>query len=59
MSHVFLLFVLGLDHRPELLSLVGRREKVEYCETVTKYDRRFKVTLLIRNHILTLFNILK
>lgn len=34
---------IGLEFRPDLLSLLGRREKVEFCETVIKYDRRFKV----------------
>ncbi|CAL8101968.1 unnamed protein product [Orchesella dallaii] len=33
---------IGLEFRPDLLSLLGRREKVEFCETVVKYDRRFK-----------------
>lgn len=33
---------IGLENRPELRVLVGKREKVEFCETVNKYDRRFK-----------------
>ncbi|ODM95674.1 Unconventional myosin-If [Orchesella cincta] len=33
---------IGLEFRPDLLSLLGRREKVEFCETIVKYDRRFK-----------------
>lgn len=37
----------GLEFRPDLLSLLGRREKVEFCETVVKYDRRFKVSYII------------
>ncbi len=33
----------GLDQHPALRALIGKREKVEFAETVTKYDRRFKV----------------
>ncbi|XP_021935115.1 unconventional myosin-Ie-like [Zootermopsis nevadensis] len=33
---------IGLDSRPILQSLVGRREKVAFAEVVKKYDRRFK-----------------
>ncbi|KAL1420915.1 hypothetical protein MTO96_004288 [Rhipicephalus appendiculatus] len=33
---------IGLDHHPELRVLVGKRERVEFAETVLKYDRRFK-----------------
>lgn len=33
---------IGLDHHPELKVLVGKRERVEFAETVLKYDRRFK-----------------
>ena len=38
---------IGLDSRPTLQSLVGRREKVEFAEVVKKYDRRFKVCINI------------
>ncbi|CAN8029064.1 unnamed protein product, partial [Ixodes persulcatus] len=33
---------IGLDHHPELRVLVGKRERIEFAETVFKYDRRFK-----------------
>lgn len=33
---------IGLDHHPELRVLVGKRDRVEFAETVLKYDRRFK-----------------
>uniref|UniRef100_A0A7M4FW44 Unconventional myosin-Ie-like n=1 Tax=Crocodylus porosus TaxID=8502 RepID=A0A7M4FW44_CROPO len=33
---------LGLDARPELRRFLGRRERVDFAATVTKYDRRFK-----------------
>ncbi|KAJ9600377.1 hypothetical protein L9F63_009305, partial [Diploptera punctata] len=35
---------IGLDSRPSLQNLVGRREKVEFAEVVKKYDRRFKAS---------------
>ncbi|GLH11924.1 Unconventional myosin IC [Gryllus bimaculatus] len=35
---------IGMDCRPVLQSLVGRREKVLFAEVVKKYDRRFKST---------------
>lgn len=34
---------IGLDGRPALQTLIGRREKVVFAEVVKKYDRRFKV----------------
>lgn len=34
----------GLENRPELRRFVGRRERVEFADTVVKYDRRFKVS---------------
>ncbi|KAK7115759.1 unconventional myosin-Ie-like isoform X2 [Littorina saxatilis] len=33
---------LGLDDNPELRTLVGKRERIEFAATVNKYDRRFK-----------------
>ncbi|NXF11878.1 MYO1E protein, partial [Smithornis capensis] len=33
---------IGLEEHPELRQFVGRREKVDFADTVTKYDRRFK-----------------
>ena len=35
---------IGLDEQPGLRALVGKRERVEFAETVLKYDRRFKVS---------------
>ncbi|KAG8190757.1 hypothetical protein JTE90_024884 [Oedothorax gibbosus] len=35
---------IGLDNNPALRSLVGKRERVEFAQTVNKYDRRFKIT---------------
>lgn len=35
---------IGLDSRPSLQNLIGRREKIIFAEVVKKYDRRFKVT---------------
>ncbi|XP_050785759.1 unconventional myosin-Ie-like isoform X2 [Gopherus flavomarginatus] len=32
----------GLESRPELRRFVGRRDRVDFADTVTKYDRRFK-----------------
>nr|CAD7461900.1 unnamed protein product [Timema tahoe] len=47
---------IGLDSRPMLQSIIGRREKVAFAEVVKKYDRRFKVCL--RDLILTSRSIL-
>ncbi|XP_023931310.1 unconventional myosin-Ie-like, partial [Lingula anatina] len=33
---------IGLDDNPALRALVGKRERIEFANTVTKYDRRFK-----------------
>ncbi|XP_077175780.1 unconventional myosin-Ie-like isoform X4 [Paroedura picta] len=33
---------IGLENRPELRRFLGRREHVDFAETVVKYDRRFK-----------------
>ncbi|KAK6022796.1 myosin head, partial [Ostertagia ostertagi] len=33
---------IGLEHHPVLQSLVGKRERVDFANTVIKYDRRFK-----------------
>uniref|UniRef100_A0A8C6YEU1 Myosin IE n=1 Tax=Naja naja TaxID=35670 RepID=A0A8C6YEU1_NAJNA len=35
---------LGMDDHPELRQFVGKREKIDFADTVTKYDRRFKGT---------------
>ena len=34
---------IGLDDMPALRALVGKRERIEFAETILKYDRRFKV----------------
>jgi len=33
---------IGLDHQPEIRNLVGKREKVEFAETVNEFNRKFK-----------------
>uniref|UniRef100_A0A8D2DGK8 Myosin IF n=1 Tax=Sciurus vulgaris TaxID=55149 RepID=A0A8D2DGK8_SCIVU len=33
---------LGLEERPELRQFLGKRERVDFADSVTKYDRRFK-----------------
>uniref|UniRef100_UPI00398EB62F unconventional myosin-Ie isoform X2 n=1 Tax=Pristiophorus japonicus TaxID=55135 RepID=UPI00398EB62F len=33
---------IGMEDLPELRQFIGKREKVEFADTVTKYDRRFK-----------------
>lgn len=35
-----------MDDRPELRQFLGKREKIDFADTVTKYDRRFKVGFL-------------
>lgn len=37
---------LGMDDRPELRQFLGKREKIDFADKVTKYDRRFKVGVL-------------
>lgn len=34
---------IGMEEHPELQQFVGKREKIDFADTVTKYDRRFKV----------------
>merc|ERR550539_1654389 len=34
---------IGLEHKYEIKSLVGKREKIEFAQTVDEYSRRFKV----------------
>ena len=36
---------LGLDNRPELRQFANKRERIEFADTVVKYDRRFKVKM--------------
>uniref|UniRef100_A0A665VUR1 Osteoclast-stimulating factor 1 n=1 Tax=Echeneis naucrates TaxID=173247 RepID=A0A665VUR1_ECHNA len=33
---------LGMDDRPELRQFLAKREKIDFADKVTKYDRRFK-----------------
>ncbi|XP_054854598.1 unconventional myosin-Ie-like [Eublepharis macularius] len=33
---------IGLENQPELRRFVGRRERVDFADTIVKYDRRFK-----------------
>ncbi|GFN82452.1 hypothetical protein PoB_000895800 [Plakobranchus ocellatus] len=33
---------LGLDDNPELRAFAGKRERIEFADSVTKFDRRFK-----------------
>lgn len=35
---------IGLENHPEVRRFVGRRERVDFADTVVKYDRRFKVS---------------
>jgi hypothetical protein len=34
---------IGMEEHPELQQFVGKREKIDFADMVTKYDRRFKV----------------
>ena len=34
---------IGLDEKAALKTLVGKRDKVEFAQTVTRYDKKFKV----------------
>lgn len=36
---------IGLEQRPELRQFLGKRERVDFADSVNKFDRRFKVTL--------------
>ncbi|KMR03302.1 unconventional myosin-ie-like protein [Lasius niger] len=38
---------IGLEGKPQTMSLLGRREKVFFAEVVKKYDRRFKDNFII------------
>ncbi|KAL4836971.1 hypothetical protein H8958_010773 [Nasalis larvatus] len=38
---------IGMEEHPELQQFVGKREKIDFADTVTKYDRRFKRDLLL------------
>ncbi|KAK1124066.1 hypothetical protein K0M31_007090 [Melipona bicolor] len=48
---------IGLGDKPQILNLIGRREKVFFAEVVKKYDRRFKISrkeLILTNKFLYL-----
>lgn len=34
---------LGMEERPELRQFLAKRERVDFADSITKYDRRFKV----------------
>ena len=34
---------IGMDDRPELRQFLAKREKIDFADKVTKFDRRFKV----------------
>lgn len=36
---------IGIEENPALRALIGKRERIEFADTVNKYDRRFKVLL--------------
>lgn len=38
---------LGMEDRPELRQFLAKRERIDFADSVTKYDRRFKVNGLI------------
>lgn len=35
---------IGLEQRPELRQFLAKRERVDFADSVNKFDRRFKVT---------------
>lgn len=39
---------IGLEGRPELRQFTAKRERIEFADTVVKYDRRFKVGFIIK-----------
>lgn len=42
MNRNFYADYIGLEEKPGLKALVGKREKVEFAQTVVRYDKRFK-----------------
>ncbi|XP_039371826.1 unconventional myosin-If isoform X1 [Mauremys reevesii] len=42
---------LGMEDRPELRQFMGKRERIDFADSITKYDRRFKP--IKRDFILT------
>ena len=51
---------IGLESHPELRQFAGKRERIEFADTVVKYDRRFKVivssSFLSKNLALSVLN---
>lgn len=37
---------IGLEQKPELRQFLSKRERVDFADSVNKFDRRFKVTLV-------------
>lgn len=37
---------IGLEQRPELRQFLAKRERVDFADSVNKFDRRFKVACL-------------
>ena len=37
---------IGMDDKPNLKNLVGRRDKIQFAQTVQRYDRKYKVNML-------------
>ena len=35
---------IGIENQPALQAIVGRRERIDFAQTVNKYARKFKVT---------------
>lgn len=42
---------IGLEENPGLRALLEKRERIEFADTVNKYDRRFKVQISSFNHV--------
>lgn len=42
---------LGMDDRPELRQFLAKREKIDFADKVTKYDRRFKVGFFLQARV--------
>ena len=41
----FYMDYIGMDDKPGLKNLVGRRDKIQFAQTVKKYDRKYKVMI--------------
>uniref|UniRef100_A0A803T3S8 Myosin motor domain-containing protein n=1 Tax=Anolis carolinensis TaxID=28377 RepID=A0A803T3S8_ANOCA len=38
---------LGMEDKPELRQFLAKRERIDFADSVTKYDRRFKVSVVV------------